>query len=168
MLKKVISGGQIGADQAGLRVAKRCGLETGGYINRGFKTIRGPMPSLGEEYGLKEVPSDHYPVRTECNVEQSDGTIRFARNFRSPGEICTLRFCVKYRKPVLDVDLSHVVDHDFYGGVVARWIGENEIRTLNVAGNANVEIEEDVEHVLAVAFEILGIIGRVYEDTGRE
>ena len=32
MLERVISGGQTGADQAGLRAARACGIPTGGWL----------------------------------------------------------------------------------------------------------------------------------------
>jgi Circularly permutated YpsA SLOG family len=38
LLKKIISGGQTGADQAGLRTAKRLGIETGGWMPQGWRT----------------------------------------------------------------------------------------------------------------------------------
>ncbi|MFZ8324119.1 YpsA SLOG family protein, partial [Staphylococcus aureus] len=40
-LKKVISGGQTGADQAGLRAGKAAGLETGGMVPKGCLTDDG-------------------------------------------------------------------------------------------------------------------------------
>jgi hypothetical protein len=38
MLERVISGGQTGVDQAALRAAQACGLETGGYAPLGWET----------------------------------------------------------------------------------------------------------------------------------
>lgn len=38
----IISGGQTGADQAGWRAARRCGLATGGRMPREFETEDGP------------------------------------------------------------------------------------------------------------------------------
>jgi Circularly permutated YpsA SLOG family len=44
---KIISGGQTGADQAGWRAAKACGLETGGWMPKGWKTELGCSPFFG-------------------------------------------------------------------------------------------------------------------------
>ena len=54
MVRKIISGGQTGADQAGLAVAKRLGIPTGGFVPKGFLTEAGPRPDLAAEYGLEE------------------------------------------------------------------------------------------------------------------
>lgn len=52
---KIISGGQIGADIAALRAAKEHGLETGGWATSRFMTRYGPLPSMGDVYGLKPI-----------------------------------------------------------------------------------------------------------------
>jgi hypothetical protein len=46
MVRKIISGGQTGADQAGLAVAKRLGISTGGFMPKGLLTAAGPQPDL--------------------------------------------------------------------------------------------------------------------------
>ena len=51
---KIISGGQTGADQAGLAAAKRLGIPTGGFFSKGFLTEAGPRPDLAAEYRLEE------------------------------------------------------------------------------------------------------------------
>src|SRR6266404_7775537 len=103
MIEKVISGGQIGADIAGLKAAHLLGIPTGGTAPKGFKTQLGFNPELGWNYGLVEHDSPLYPPRTEQNVINSDGTIRLAQNFSSPGERCTLKFLTKHNKPHLDI-----------------------------------------------------------------
>ena len=47
MLEPVISGGQTGADQAGLRAAQACGIPTGDQAPRGWLTEAGPAPRAG-------------------------------------------------------------------------------------------------------------------------
>ena len=46
MIERVISGGQTGADQAGLAVAKRLGIPTGGCMPKGWLTEAGPRPDF--------------------------------------------------------------------------------------------------------------------------
>ena len=130
MLKKVISGGQTGADRAGLRAAKWANLETGGAIPKGWKTEKGSEPELAE-YGLVETKSDSYVPRTYQNAKDSDGTIRFALNFKSAGEKCTLKGIEQYSKPHIDVDLKGPIPVE----EVVQWVKDNAIETLNVAGN---------------------------------
>jgi hypothetical protein len=130
MLERVISGGQTGADQAGLAAAKACGIPTGGWMPKGFLTTAGPAPELAAGYGLKE-HSGGYADRTGANVRDADATIRFAASFQTYGERCTLRWLREHGKPYLDVDIATPPPHQ----EVADWLVANRVRVLNVAGN---------------------------------
>ncbi len=132
MLEKVISGAQTGADRAGLDVAKKFGIPTGGTMPFGYKALDGCHPKFREEYGIVMHTSSSYKPRTRKNVADSDGTIRLARDFNSRGEICTLNAINDYGKEKFDVDLS---DPPPISDVI-QWIEEKNIRTLNVAGNS--------------------------------
>jgi hypothetical protein len=72
MIKKIISGGQTGADQAAIDVAINLGIPYGGWLPRGRKTEKGPLP---DKYLLQELPDSSYSKRTEKNVINSDGTL---------------------------------------------------------------------------------------------
>lgn len=150
MVEKVISGGQIGADIAALRVAKRLGIETGGFATRGFRTKKGKAPELGSKYGLVELDSVLYPQRTYANVEVSDGTMRFAYSFLTAGERCTMKAINKFHKPFYDVDVGKQQPFPTTSDIkwAAMWIVQNDIKVLNVAGNAVPEIERFVEEFL--------------------
>lgn len=132
MLTKIISGCQNGADIAGLKIAKRFGLETGGCIPRGFITLDGPKPEYESLYSIKEHSSSKYPPRTYENVKQSDGTVRFAFDFNSPGEKCTFKAITYYKKPFFDVNLRLPADPS----EMVNWLTDNKISVLNVAGNS--------------------------------
>jgi hypothetical protein len=132
MIKKVISGGQTGADIAGLIAAKKLGIPTGGTMPKGFRTLKGPRPEYAKLYGIKEHASYAYPPRTECNVKDSDGTIRFATHWESAGEKCTLKLIQKHGKPWYDIDPS--IGHDPLH--VVEWMLQHNIQILNVAGNS--------------------------------
>lgn len=144
-LVKVISGGQIGADQAGLAAAYAMHLDTGGTAPQGFKTAAGPAPWLGGA-GLVEHDTDNYRDRTFLNVKNADATLRIAFNLESPGEKCTLKAIKKYNKPYLDIHVqvqSPIKGDRRYAyallpcqaAKVAQWLHEHEITTLNIAGN---------------------------------
>jgi hypothetical protein len=68
MLDKIITGGQTGADQTGVRSAKAFGIPTGGFMPLGFRTEDGPRPEFAELYGAVVTATDNYCVRTEANV----------------------------------------------------------------------------------------------------
>ena len=139
MLSKIISGGQTGADQAGLYIARIFGLKTGGYAPKNFKTQDGNQPELlRDKFDLKETPGG-YKERTYLNVKNSDGTIRFAFNFATPGEQCTLNAIMSYNKPYKDIDLNTepliLFSADHIQQTV-NWIRKYNISTLNIAGNS--------------------------------
>lgn len=158
MITKIISGGQVGADIAGLRAAKKNGVKTGGWAPRTYRTLVGSDYELRDIYGLSEHSLPEYPPRTYMNVLESDGTVRFAYNFTSPGESCTAKAIKRYNKPSFDVTMHK----DYFGWEMipdynrfAIWLDRQFISVLNVAGNANKDIEKAVEEYL---FKTLAII----------
>lgn len=100
VLKKVVSGGQTGADMGALMAARHAKLETGGWAARKYITSRGPNPVFARKYGLKEIQlegaeakrSDGYVARSQQNVIDSDATLAFQVH-SSPGTRKTIHFC---------------------------------------------------------------------------
>jgi|694.fasta_scaffold24063_2 hypothetical protein len=137
MVQKVISGGQTGADQAGLFAAEACGIETGGWMPRDFLTLAGNRPEFEKRFKIISTLNPGYPVRTGLNVRDACGTIRVASRWMSAGQRCTLNAIREHRKPYIDVDMppNREVDEAEVNRVVA-WIRANQIKTLNVAGNS--------------------------------
>lgn len=158
MLTKVISGGQIGADIAGLRAAKRCGIATGGFIPKDYLTLAGIKPEYADLYDLVETDTDRYPLRTFRNVHDSDATLRIAYNFGSPGERCTLKAINKYNKPRFDMYMRYVTGESTppYDPIqyLVSWLSNANfnISVLNVAGNARLDMEPIVEDFLVNVF----------------
>lgn len=105
---QIISGGQTGADRAGLDFAIAHGFPHGGWCPKGRKALDGPLP---ERYLLQETPSEDYPQRTEWNVRDSDGTVVFMLAAKaSGGSAKTLAVARKTGEPTFDVNvpiLSH-------------------------------------------------------------
>jgi len=132
MLEVIISGGQTGVDLAGLIAAKASGLKTGGWMPKGFRRLDGKFPNMEKEFGVKEHESWSYAPRTACNVRDGDATLRIARNFYSPGEICTKKAIDFYKRPYLDIPIDNLMPIE----IVAEWIVKKDIRVLNVAGNS--------------------------------
>jgi hypothetical protein len=130
-LNRIISGGQTGADQAGLKATARLGIPTGGVMPKDFLTEDGPRPDLATRYGLAEAESPAYAARTERNVLLADGTVVFAAD-NSPGSRLTVGLCQQHGKPCLEIPCDLTV---FEAAMRLReWLGANAIRTLNVAG----------------------------------
>ena len=129
---KVISGGQTGADQAGLAAAHDCLIETGGWMPAGFLTSAGLRPSFAKKYGMKDTKFRGYRDRTRKNVEESDGTIWFG-NPDSPGGKLTINTAKELGKPVLEVKFDKSTLK--VGEKIARWLLLENIQTVNIAGN---------------------------------
>lgn len=101
MVIKVISGGQTGADRAGLDAARDNGLPTGGAAPQDYWTTDGPCPEL-QAFGLVEIPisgADGYRKRTKMNVQEGTLTLAIASHMNSPGEQLTRNTCNKEGKP---------------------------------------------------------------------
>ncbi|MBM4331707.1 MAG: molybdenum cofactor carrier [Deltaproteobacteria bacterium] len=127
MVEKIISGGQTGVDRAALDVALELGIPCGGWCPKGRRAEDG---IISTRYPMEETSSPEYPVRTEMNVEDSDGTLILTWGSPVGGTLLTLKLARKHRKPYFLLDLSQ-------GGdvlSVKEWIRKNHVRTLNVAG----------------------------------
>lgn len=130
MIKKIISGGQTGADRAGLDVALKVGIPHGGWIPKGRKTEDGPLP---DTYQLHEMPTTSYPKRTEQNILDSDGTLIVSHGKLNGGSALTRKLAKKHNRPCIHLDMNKLSINDASNAVKA-WIEENEIQVLNVAG----------------------------------
>jgi hypothetical protein len=131
MLRKVISGGQTGADQAGWKAAKSCGLETGGWMPLGFETEVGLRPVFSDLYGAVEHPSGDYPSRTKANVRDSDATLILTGSIVGPGTQLTISEANRIGRPCLHVAKGK----PDAARLIADWIARYRVETLNVAGN---------------------------------
>ena len=108
-LERVVSGGQTGVDRAALDAAIAVGLEHGGWCPRGRLAEDGVIPS---EYQLRETWSADYPVRTEQNVRDSDGTLILGHGPLQGGTDLTWRMAKRHAKPCFVVDLSQAGDQE--------------------------------------------------------
>jgi hypothetical protein len=102
----------------------------GGWIPKGRKTEDGTLP---DKYRLKEMPTSSYPARTEKNVLDSDGTVIFSNGPLTGGSKLTQKLAKKNDKPNLHIDFNKIPDHNAVF-LVRKWMFENNIEILNVAG----------------------------------
>lgn len=128
---RIVSGGQTGVDQAALDLAMALGLEHGGWCPRGRLCESGRIHS---RYQLRESHSPRYDVRTEQNVEDSDGTLILYHQKLNGGTALTLRMAQKYQRPFLMVDLAKESQLSQAAAGVRMWLLAHTIRTLNIAG----------------------------------
>jgi len=130
LLKKIISGGQTGADRAALDVAIELGIAHGGAIPKGRRAEDGV---LDKKYLLVEMETISYPKRTEKNVMDADGTVIFSHGSLRGGSMLTANLAVKYKKPLLCLDVTKQ-SLDKAKTAVSRFLEREKIVILNVAG----------------------------------
>jgi hypothetical protein len=157
MIDRVISGGQTGADQGGLRAARAAGIPTGGWACKGWLVEKPgghgdvPAPWLAD-WGLVECPEPGYPARRKRNVTDSDASLLFG-DAGSHGSRGLLRDAEKAGKPVLNVRRGVTLP-----GEAVTFLRYHDVKILNVAGNresAVPGIGARVERFLAAVFKKL-------------
>ena len=126
-LDKIVSGGQTGADRAGLDAAMDAGIRVGGYCPKGRLAEDGTVP---DRYPLTELAKSGYPARTEKNVVESHGTLILNIGKLTGGTKLTVECARKHSKPFLIIQ----IDGQPSAESVINWISENNLRVLNVAG----------------------------------
>jgi hypothetical protein len=127
---KIISGGQTGVDRAALDIALEHGVESGGWCPAGRLDEFGRIP---DRYPLKELENGGFTQRTLGNVKDSDGTVIIYSGKLSGGTEQTVRFCVEQRRPHQLIDASKISVKEA-ARLIADFVRENKIDTLNVAG----------------------------------
>jgi len=131
MLKKIISGGQTGADIAGIDAAIESEFPYGGWLPKGRKTECGPLPT---KYQLQEMLKGGYPKRTEQNIKESDGTVIFTHQKLNGGSHLTASLAESWGKPWLHINLNQ---NDQTAAILtlSEWLIKNKVEVLNVAGS---------------------------------
>ena len=130
MIKKIISGGQTGADRAALDVAIRMGIPHGGWIPKGRKTEDGALP---DKYQLQEMSTASYSKRTEQNVLDSEGTLIVSHGKLNGGSALTRKIAGQQKCSCIHIDMDRLSIADAVD-TIKEWIAHNAIQILNVAG----------------------------------
>ena len=131
-IEKIISGGQTGADRAGIDVAIDLGIDYGGAVPKGRITEDG---TLGLKYGtMTEMTSKSYAARTERNVTDSDATLLFTFDKLGSGSALTVKLARKHHRPFLHINLSKQTDNEVVK-IITEWLDDSKPEILNVAGS---------------------------------
>jgi hypothetical protein len=169
MSLSVISGGQTGADVAGLWVAKIFNIPTGGWAPKDFITTSGKHPEMAETFGLKE-HAESYRARTIENLKSSDLTIVCSSRFEG-GTKLTVNQCTKLKKnlyvlPLDPEDLETSLKSPVFDQII--WFIQKKLPlgdfTLNVAGNSTRSSPRAFEFTFKACFKIFKELGYVNQN----
>lgn len=132
-VRKIISGGETGADRGGLDAALTLGLGHGGWCPRGRRAEDGVVPA---RYRLEETAERGFAPMMRRNVEAADATIVFSRDKLTPGSRETIRPAKAAGRPVLHVRVAEAQKEPAAArGRVRAWLEKNAVEVLNVAGS---------------------------------
>jgi hypothetical protein len=151
-LRRIVAGGQTGADRAALDWAIASGIPHGGWCPRGRRAEDGP---IDQRYHLHESQGTQYRQRTEWNVRDSDGTVIFSLTPHLRGGCkATAESARKHRKPWLH--LTRTVPVEVAVSRLGDWLHEHGIQVLNVAGSRasqEPEVGDFVREVLSAVWD---------------
>jgi hypothetical protein len=150
IIRKVISGGQTGADRAALDAARELGVAIGGWIPKGRRAEDGRIPD--RYLDLHETEADDYETRTRWNVRDADATLILSHGPLTGGSKLTELIADELNKPVLHVDLATTPARDAVEAIRA-WLAGVAGETLNVAGpraSGDSAIYVDTKELIAI------------------
>lgn len=153
MLRRVISSGQTGVEQAALRAAKAAGLETGGCMRNGWLTEDGPRPDLAVEFGLV-VSRSRSLEYVRANVVAADTTLLFLNEDPPVRFGLVARWCIERSKGLIEKSDRLTTPPS----LLARHLRLLRVRALNVSGtreSGSRGIGARAEHYLGEVFRLL-------------
>jgi len=158
-LAKIISGGQTGVDRAAIDAALKRGIECGGWCPAGRLDEFGKIP---EHYPLKEMERGSFSERTLQNVKDSDGTVIIFRGELRGGTKQTTEFCESEKRPYQLIDADRVAVNEA-SKLISKFVRENGVRILNVAGPRASEWAEGYDYAFGVVDRFLSDSPRVIQ-----
>lgn len=101
LVKKIVSGGQTGADRGALDAAIALAIPHGGWCPKGRRAEDGVIHS---RYQLRETETEKHRPRTKLNVEDSDGKMILTHGPLEGGSLFTAEYAERMGKPFLHFD----------------------------------------------------------------
>jgi lysyl-tRNA synthetase class I len=152
-IRKIISGGQTGADRAAFDFALESGIEISGFVPKNRMAEDG---EISAKYpNLLETRAKNPVKRTELNVKYSDATLILSHGNLTGGSKKTLQLAEKHQKPFLHIDFDKTsLDEAILK--VRNWIESINCQELNVAGaraSKDAKIYEKTKEFLGRLFE---------------
>jgi hypothetical protein len=150
-LTKIVSGGQTGVDRGALDAALATGFPCGGWCPANRSAEDGPIP---DRYPVTPLSSRGNRQRTRQNVLDSDGTAILFHESLKGGTLFTHDLCRREHKPYIVLDATRISESAAAAAIV-RFITENDIRILNVAGPRSSGWAQGYEFTVGVVGELI-------------
>jgi hypothetical protein len=130
-LRKIVSGGETGVDRGALDAALNADFPCGGWAPWDRMAEDGVIPA---RYPLVPLPHGGYRQRTRLNVSDSDGTAILYNESLKGGTRLTRNLCALLKRPYVLINAREISDPVAAAVAVLKFIEDNSITTLNVAG----------------------------------
>ncbi len=130
-LKKIVSGGQTGVDRGALDAALGVDFPCGGWVPGDRMAEDGV---ISDRYPVTPLPHGNYRQRTRLNVVDSDGTLILYDRSLSDGTRLTHELCKLLRRPCVLISAREISEPAAAAEAVCKFVEDNRIQTLNVAG----------------------------------
>ena len=130
MIKKIISGGNPGAERAALDAALKLDIPHSGWTYKGRKTEEGPLPG---HYNVQEAIDKDFSNRIKKNVLDAAGTIIFCFGKPTLGLKLVEELSFTYRRPCLNVDLNES-PLNIAATIIRVWMAKNEVQVIYFTG----------------------------------
>lgn len=152
-IRKIISGGQTGADRAAFDFALENGIEISGFVPKNRMAEDG---EISAKYpNLLETRAKNPVKRTELNVKYSDATLILSHGNLTGGSKKTLDFAEKHHKPFLHINFEKL-NEDETVLKAKEWLKSINCQELNIAGaraSKDARIYEKTKEFLEKLFE---------------
>lgn len=150
MIRKIISGGQPGAERAALDAALKNELKTAGWCAKGRVTTDGIIPM---KYELREIAVDDASKKDELNLRDATGTIVIYDGSENSLTHHMVELGKKHNKPCLLINLQNEPTEE--KEVILLWLDANKIINLYITGpegNSNSDVYKKTLRLLNNVF----------------
>jgi Circularly permutated YpsA SLOG family len=130
-LKKILSGAETGVDRGALDAALAADFPCGGWVTWDRMAEDGVVP---DKYPVMTLPKGGYRQRTRLNVVDSDGTAILFNEILKGGTRLTRNLCALLKRPYILIDARVTSDPHEAAGAILKFVEDNPIEVLNVAG----------------------------------
>lgn len=136
MISRIISGANPGVEMAALDVARKLGIDHGGWLPKGRPQQN---RELMASYGLKEMDSFGNRQVMEKNVQEADGALLVFRGEKIPRLKHSVEAALKHHRQFLGVDLKQYPAFEA-ASLINSWTEIQKVRTVFITGATELEV----------------------------